>query len=120
MCKHQRYLNHRLLNTVDYANAQKILADEESNMVDIAQHGPVAAAAAKSGTAFLAYMKSTWMPKSLWQKWSQKGRAVAATLLKIPIEGSFPPTIWNCSTAFLSASTYLAGNMPGQGFASTF
>ena len=61
-------------------------------MADIAQHGPVAAAAAKSGTAFLAYMKSTWMPESLWQGWSQKGRVVAATLLKIPIEGVLPTT----------------------------
>ena len=85
-------LHHRLLNTVVYANATKLLADEECNMMAIMQHGPSAQAAAKSGMAFLAYMQSTWMPESLWQGWSQKGRSVAATLLNIPIEGVLPTT----------------------------
>jgi hypothetical protein len=75
-----------------YANATKLIADEESNMAAIAEHGPAAQAAAKSGLAFLAYMQSTWMPESLWQAWSQKGRFVAATLLNIPMEGVLPTT----------------------------
>ena len=61
-------------------------------MVAIAQHGPAAQAAAKSGASFLAYMTSTWMAESLWQGWSQKGRSIAATLLNIPIEGVLPTT----------------------------
>ena len=33
-----------------------------------------------------------WMPESLWQSWSQKGRSVASTILKILIEGVLPTT----------------------------
>lgn len=32
------------------------------------------------------------MHESLWQSWSQKGRAVASVILKIPIEGVLPTT----------------------------
>ena len=61
-------------------------------MKAIAQQGGAAQSAAKSGHAYLTYMNSTWMPEALWQSWSQRGRTVAATLLKISVEGVLPTT----------------------------
>jgi hypothetical protein len=82
----------RLLSTVDYDEAKKVLDDEQSNMMAIADSDTTAQSAAKAGIEFLGYIKTTWMPEALWQGWSQKGRVVAAMLLNIPIEGVLPTT----------------------------
>ena len=82
-----------LLASTDYNGAVKILADERVDLLAIAQLGGASSqAASKSGVTYVSYLSETWMPESLWQSWSQKGRSVASSILKIPIEGVLPTT----------------------------
>ena len=82
-----------LLASTDYNGAVKILADEQVDLLAIAQLGGTSSkAASKSGVTYVNYLSEMWMPESLWQSWSQKGCSVASTILKIPIEGVLPIT----------------------------
>ena len=83
---------HSLLDTLDHTEAIRILDDEHANLTALGQQSKHAQAAAALGHSYLEYLHSTWMPESLWQGWSQKGRVVAAMRLKIPIEGVLPTT----------------------------
>ena len=82
-----------LLASTNYNGAVKILADEQVDLLAIAQlGGTLSQAALKSGVSYISYLSEMWMPESLWQSWYQQGHSVASSILKIPIEGVLPTT----------------------------
>lgn len=71
--------------------AIKLLEDEEQILKAIATDD-TGQKACSAGLAYLAYMRSQWMPRAMWEGWSRKGRIDAAKRMGIPVEGVLPTT----------------------------
>ncbi|KAF8587603.1 hypothetical protein K439DRAFT_1298945, partial [Ramaria rubella] len=86
-----RALEDRLILSVEHAAAQQLITNETQVLHSLKQH-PEMVVAANAGLNFLKYLRDTWMPVSLWNGWSQKGRIDASQVLQTSIEGVIPTT----------------------------
>jgi hypothetical protein len=69
-----------------------MISDARVDISALTHQGMSGQAAARAALSYLDYLTATWMHESLWLSWSQKGRAVASVILKVPIEGVLPTT----------------------------
>jgi hypothetical protein len=84
--------NFRFLLTSEHTDATTLLATEYHSLSTLAETTPAAKKQAGAGIAYIEYLRSTWLEKSLWSSWSQYGLDQAAVRLKRPTEGIIPTT----------------------------
>ncbi|KAJ3527538.1 hypothetical protein NM688_g8115 [Phlebia brevispora] len=84
-------LEEALLDTVEYNDATRLIAEEEKECSFLATQSD-GKKIAEGGLAYLAYLTKTWMPIEMWRSWSHRGREEAAQRLGIPIDGVIPTT----------------------------
>ncbi|KAF8581533.1 hypothetical protein K439DRAFT_1618973 [Ramaria rubella] len=88
---HSTLNKYRLILSVEHAAAQQLITNETQVLHSLKQR-PEMVVAANAGLNFLKYLRDTWMPVSLWNGWSQKGRIDASQVLQTSIEGVIPTT----------------------------
>ena len=53
---------------------------------------PKSKSGGEAGLKYIEYIEATWMPKSLWNSWSEEGRCGAAEVLGVGIGDVLPTT----------------------------
>ncbi|KAF8197588.1 hypothetical protein BJ912DRAFT_1078958 [Pholiota molesta] len=85
-------LEKSLLATTTYDEASNLVSQEQKSISTIIETTPAAAKHGSASLLYLAYLRNTWLEKSLWASWSQSGRDQAAIVLSRPVEGVIPTT----------------------------
>ncbi|KAJ3857308.1 hypothetical protein EV368DRAFT_25110, partial [Lentinula lateritia] len=80
-----------LIATVDHAVATALLENHKVFFNNLATN-PEAKRASEAGLDHLHYIQSYWMPRPLWESWSECGRIAAAARIGVAVEGIIPTT----------------------------